>query len=176
MKNKKIIPVLLLIVLLLGNWFTISHNVYGSSEEIVQNGLSEELLTEAVMVSVSRKNEKEELHPGNQATLIVKMSNKTEEKGQFRLYFCDGETPLPQEKEQWSSYFTRAAQSAKIDGISSENKMPIMIKLPEKEKEETLLEIHQKIENEKIVTSYAQLEIPPEGDTEFELVLRSASN
>ena len=173
MKNKKIIPVLLLIVLLLGNWFTISHNVYGSSEEIVQNGLSEELLTEAVMVSVSRKNEREELHPGNQATLIVKMSNKTEEKGQFRLYFCDGETPLPQEKEQWSSCFTRAAKSVKINGISSENKMPIMVKLPEKEKEETLLEIHQKIENKKIVTSYAQLEIPPEGDTEFELVVSS---
>ena len=128
MKNKKIIPVLLLIVLLLGNWFTISHNVYARSEEIVQNGLSEELLTEAVMVSVSRKNEKEELHPGKQATLIVKMSNKTEEKGQFRIYFCDGETPLPQEKEQWSSYFTKATQSVKIDGMSSENKMPIMVK------------------------------------------------
>lgn len=90
MKNKKIIPVLLLIVLLLGNWFTISHNVYGSSEEIAQNGLSEELLTEAIMVSVSRKNEKEELHPGNQATLIVKMSNKTEEKGNLEFIFAMG--------------------------------------------------------------------------------------
>lgn len=173
MKNKRIIPVLLLIVLLLGNWFTIVHNVYGSSEEIVQNESSEELLTETVRVSVSIKNEEEELQPGNKATLLVKMSNKTEEKRRFRLYFCDGENPMPQEKEQWSSCFTRAAQSVKIDGMSSENKMPIMIKFPEEEKEEALLEVYQKIENEKMVTSYAQLEIPPEGATEFELVVSS---
>lgn len=125
----------------------------------------EDMLT----ASATYQSEKKELNTGDVAKVHVKAENKSEQAATLKLYFCNTDEKLSDDKISWSSYLKNPALEMSIKDLKKDCTLEVPVVDKDKNETKSSLKFLKEVKDDKVLSRYAVMTLSPGTSTEFDV-------
>lgn len=119
--------------------------------------------------SAEYKDSKKSLNTGDVAKVHVKAENKSEQDANLKVYFCNTDTKLSEDKTEWSSYLQNPALEMSIKDLKKDCTLEVSIVDKDGNETKTSLKFLKEVKDDKVLSRYAVVTLPAGASTEFDV-------
>lgn len=126
-------------------------------------------IEDALAASATYQSEKKELNTGDVAKVHVKAENKSEQAATLKLYFCNTDEKLAENKTEWSGYLQNPALEMSIKDLKKDCTLEVPVVDKDKNETKSSLKFLKEIKDNKVLSRYAVVTLPAGASTEFDV-------
>ena len=126
-------------------------------------------IEDELTASATYQNEKKELNTGDVAKVHVKAENKSEQAATLKLYFCNTDEKLSDDKISWSSYLKNPALEMSIKDLKKDCTLEVPVVDKDKNETKSSLKFLKEVKDDKVLSRYAVMTLSPGTSTEFDV-------
>ena len=126
-------------------------------------------IEDVLTASATYQGEKKELNTGDVAKVHVKAENKSEQAATLKLYFCNTDEKLSDDKISWSSYLKNPALEMSIRDLKKDCTLEVPVVDKDKNETKSSLKFLKEVKDDKVLSRYAVMTLSPGTSTEFDV-------
>ena len=126
-------------------------------------------IEDVLTASATYQGEKKELNTGDVAKVHVKAENKSEQAATLKLYFCNTDEKLSDDKISWSSYLKNPALEMSIKDLKKDCTLEVPVVDKDKNETKSSLKFLKEVKDDKVLSRYAVMTLSPGTSTEFDV-------
>lgn len=126
-------------------------------------------IEDAFAASATYQSGNKELNTGDVAKVHVKAENKSEQAATLKLYFCNTDEKLAENKTEWSSYLQNPALEMSIKDLKKDCTLEVPVVDKDKNETKSSLKFLKEVKDDKVLSRYAVMMLSPGTSTEFDV-------
>lgn len=126
-------------------------------------------IEDVLTASATYQSDKKELNTGDVAKVHVKAENKSEQAATLKLYFCNTDEKLSDDKISWSSYLKNPALEMSIKDLKKDCTLEVPVVDKDKNETKSSLKFLKEVKDDKVLSRYAVMTLSPGTSTEFDV-------
>lgn len=119
--------------------------------------------------SAEYKDAKKSLDTGDVAKVHVKAENKSEQDASLKVYFCNTDAKLSEDKTEWSSYLKNPALEMSIKDLKKDCTLEVSVVDKDSSETKASLKFLKEVKDNKVLSRYAVMTLPAGASTEFDI-------